>query len=52
MFVKYLWVVDRGVRLGGLRGRVGNVYEEGRLGGLRGRVGNVCDEFMGGRPWS
>jgi len=36
MFVKNLWVVDRGVR----------------LGGLSGRVGSVCDEFMGGRPWS
>ena len=36
MFVMNLWVVDRGVR----------------LGGLRVRVGNVCEEFMGGRPWS
>ena len=36
MFVKNLWVVDHGVK----------------LGGLRGRVGNVCEVFMGGRLWS
>jgi len=38
VFVENLWVVDRGVRLGGLSGRVGSVCDEFKdvMGGILG----------------